>query len=284
MSWISVSLRVKPELADILGEALVARGSAGVWETEPGWVTAYFPATADPRAVKALLEEMSVSFGQGDCVISPVSDQDWIATWKASVVPLRVTPRLTIVPSWWQYQAEPGEHVVVLDPGMAFGTGHHETTRMCLELLDERMQQANPPAVLDLGTGSGILAIAAARLGAKGVVASDIDPEARSVALDNVARNQVGSIVRVIDAENGWKSGPFEVIVANLTAENIRDLMPKISEALAVDGDAILSGILQSREALVTEALGPVALVAQARRECGEWVAMRVRKSQTQRR
>ncbi|MEW6681555.1 MAG: 50S ribosomal protein L11 methyltransferase [Nitrospirota bacterium] len=279
MSWISVSLRVKSEFADILGEALIARGSAGVWEAEPGWITAYFPATADPRAVKALLEEMSVSFGQGDCVISPVDDQDWIATWNASVTPLRVTPRLTIVPSWSRYAAEPGERVVILDPGMAFGTGHHETTGMCLELLDERLQQDDHPTVLDLGTGSGILAIAAARVGAGRVVASEIDPEARETAASNVEANAVSATVSVVDAESGWKRGPYDLIVANLTADDLRELMPQISAALAPTGEAILSGILVEREAVVADALATADLRVIARKEAGEWVALHVKRA-----
>jgi ribosomal protein L11 methyltransferase len=274
MSWISISLRIKPEFAELLGEALIARGSAGVWESRPGWVTAYFPANADPRAVKELLEEMAVSFGQGDCVIEPVSDQDWIAAWKASVTPLRVTPRLTIVPSWSRYTEEPGELVVILDPEMAFGTGHHETTRMCLELLDERLQRGDRPAVFDLGTGSGILAIAAARLGAGRVVACDTDPVACETALRNVAANAVPETVSVAGAEDGWKSGPYDLIVANLTAEDLCALMPKIASALAPIGEAILSGILTARESLVTDAIEQAGLRVINRRQQGEWTAL----------
>ncbi len=274
MSWISISLRIKPEYADILGEALIARGSAGVWESEPGWLTAYFPAGADPRAVKALLEDMSVSFGQGDCVISPVSDQDWIATWKASVSPLRVTPRLTIVPSWRGYAEGPGERVVILDPEMAFGTGHHETTRMCLELLDERLQRGDRPTVFDLGTGSGILAIAAAKLGAGPVVASDIDPLACETAARNVTANDASDRVSVVDAEQAHRLGPYDLIVANLTADDLITLMPDIEGRVAPTGETILSGILLARETGVTESLAAHGLGVVERRTAGEWVAL----------
>lgn len=276
MAWISLSLRVKPEFAEILGEALIARGSAGVWEAEPGWVTAYFPVSTDPRAVQVLLEEMCVSLGQGDCVISPVSKQDWIATWKASVTPLRVTPRLVIVPSWRAYRAEPGEQVVVLDPGMAFGTGHHETTRMCLELLDEYLQAKPASRVLDLGTGSGILAIAAARLGAGQVVASDTDPVACETAARNADTNGLSELVTVVDAEEGWRQGPYDVIVANLTAEDLSPLMPLIAGRLAPDGTAILSGILASREAVVSDSLTAAGLNPTRRLATGEWLAVKV--------
>jgi ribosomal protein L11 methyltransferase len=277
MSWIAISLRIKPEFADILGEALIARGSAGVWESEPGWLTAYFPAGADPRAVKTLLEEMSVSFGQGDCVISPVSDQDWIATWKASVNPLRVTPRLTIVPSWQRYAEAPGEQVVILDPEMAFGTGHHETTRMCLELLDERLQRGDRPTVFDLGTGSGILAIAAAKLGASRVTACDSDLLACETAERNVAANAVGNTVSVVAAERANGFDRYDVVVANLTADDLLTLMPQIAQRVGLTGESILSGILQTREAGVVESLEAHRLRVVERRTAGEWVTLVVR-------
>ncbi|MFZ5875598.1 MAG: 50S ribosomal protein L11 methyltransferase [Nitrospirota bacterium] len=277
MSWIAISLRIKPEFAEILGEALIARGSAGVWESEPGWITAYFPAASDPRAVKELLEEMAVSLGQGDCVISPVNDQDWIATWKASVTTLRVTPRLTIVPSWRGYAEAPGERVVILDPEMAFGTGHHETTRMCLEWLDERLQRGDRPTVFDLGTGSGILAIAAAKLGAGRVTACDIDPLARETAVRNTAANGVSESVSVVAAGPPDRIGRYDVVVANLTADDLIALMPEIAQRVEPTGETILSGILQTREADVVASLAAHGLGVADRRTAGEWVALVVR-------
>jgi ribosomal protein L11 methyltransferase len=274
VSWIALSLRIKPELADILGEALIARGSAGVWESEPGWLTAYFPANADPRSIKVLLEEMSVSLGQADCVISPVSDQDWIATWKATVTPLRITPRLTIVPSWREYAAAPGEQVVILDPEMAFGTGHHETTRMCLELLDERLRRVDRPTVFDLGTGSGILAIAAAKLGAGGVTACDIDPLACETATRNVALNAVSETVSVGLPDQAARLGRVDVVVANLTADDLIALMAEIAGLVAPTGEAILSGILLVREGSVMESLAAHGLGVGERRTAGEWVTL----------
>jgi ribosomal protein L11 methyltransferase len=279
MSWIEVSLRVKTESAEVAGQALIGRGSLGVWEPESGTIVAYFPAGTSQDQLQAILEGVRPYLASPEAVMAKVLDQDWVARWKASLTPLRVTPRLVIVPSWRTYQAEPGEQVVVLDPGMAFGTGHHETTRMCLELLDERLQRGDARAVLDLGTGSGILAIAAAHLGAGRVVASDIDPEARAVALDNVRRNGLISRIQVVDAEVGWESGPFDVVVANLTAEDLRDLAPRISRVFAANGEAILSGILRSREPIVIEALSVAGLGVQDRRECGEWVALRLKRN-----
>jgi ribosomal protein L11 methyltransferase len=221
-----------------------------------------------------LLEEMSVSLGNGDCVISPVSDQDWIATWKASVTPLRVTPRLTIVPSWRGYAEEPGEQAVILDPEMAFGTGHHETTRMCLELLDERLQRGDHPTVFDLGTGSGILAIAAAKLGAGRVTACDVDPLACETAMRNVAANAVGDTVSVVVPEQLAGLLRYDVIVANLTADDLITLMPEMAQRVTTTGEAILSGILQSRESGVIESLAAHGLSVVDHRTAGEWVTL----------
>jgi ribosomal protein L11 methyltransferase len=245
-----------------------------VWESEPGWLTAYFPANADPRAIKVLLEEMSVSFGGADCVISPVSDQDWIATWKATVEPLCITPRLTIVPSWREYAAVPGEQVVILDPEMAFGTGHHETTRMCLELIDERLQRGDHPTVFDLGTGSGILAIAAAKLGAGGVTACDIDPLACETATRNTAANAVSDRVSVVVPEPADGLGRYDLVVANLTADDLIALMSEIGGLVAPTGEAILSGILLVREGSVMESLAAQGLGVMERRTAGEWVTL----------
>lgn len=280
MSWIEVSLKVSADSAEAVGQALIERGSLGVWEHDSGTITAYFPGDTPQERLQAILKEAQ-SWGAADSpsTVTEVPEQDWVARWKASLTPLRVTPRLVIVPSWQTYQAGPGEQVVVLDPGMAFGTGHHETTRMCLELLDEHLGSGRASNVLDLGTGSGILAIAAARLGALRVVASDIDPVARETAARNVEINALMALmalVTVVDAEAGWRLGPYELIVANLTAEDLSDLMPLIAENLAPEGTAILSGILASRESVVAHALAAADLRVTRRRGAGEWAAVEV--------
>ncbi len=279
VSWIEVSLKVPADSAEAVGQALIELGSVGVWENDRDTITAYFPAGTNREQLQAILEEVQPWLALESLSVAEVPDQDWVARWKASLTPLQGSQRLVIVPSWQTYQAEPGEHVVVLDPGMAFGTGHHETTRMCLELLDDRLQRGDAPTVLDLGTGSGILAIAAARLGAGRVVASDVDPVARDTALRNVEANAVFALVSVVDAEPGWNSGPYDLIVGNLTAEDLAELMPLVAVNLAPRGAAILSGILVSKESIVTRALAAVRLQVTRRREAGEWVALEVTKA-----
>ncbi len=283
MSWIEVSLKVSADSAEAVGQALIERGSLGVWEHDSGTITAYFPGDTTQEQLQVILEEAKSWSAADSLSIAKVPDQDWVAQWKERLTPLRVTPRLVIVPSWQTYQAGPGEQVVVLDPGMAFGTGHHETTRMCLELLDERLRRGWTSKVLDLGTGSGILAIAAARLGAGRVVASDIDPVACETAARNVDINALSGLATVVDAEAGWTLGPYDLIVANLTAEDLSDLMPLIAENLAPEGAAVLSGILASRESIVARALTASDLRVTRRCGAGEWAALEVARKENSR-
>jgi ribosomal protein L11 methyltransferase len=247
-------VRTPPEHSEEVGAALIDHGSVGIWERAPGVLTAYFSDDRPPQDVHRDLEVLIGSHCESLIIgFGVVQDEDWAAAWRASLSPLRITPRLTIVPSWTPYQPSQGEHVIVLDPGMAFGSGHHATTRACLAFLDARLAERSSATVLDLGTGSGIVAIAAARLGAFRVVACDIDPGAVEVARANVARNGVSHVVSVVD--DAWTRGPYDVVVANLTAEPILDLMPHIASALSPSGDCILSGILADREDEVLDAL-----------------------------
>jgi ribosomal protein L11 methyltransferase len=162
---------------------------------------------------------------------------------------------------------------------MAFGTGHHETTRACLQLLGERLSEGSSLTVFDLGTGSGILAIAAACLSAARVVACDTDPEACEIAQANVRANGVSDRVVVVDPETGWARGPYDLIVANLTAQVLADEMPRIAAGLKPGGGAILAGILVHQEPLVCRAAESEGFSISQREPNGEWVAIVVGRS-----
>jgi ribosomal protein L11 methyltransferase len=166
--------------------------------------------------------------------------------------------------------------IVELDPGMAFGTGTHETTAMCLELLDKHLQSG--VSVMDVGTGSGILAIAAAKLGARSVLAVDIDPDAVKVATENVAHNGVGGIVRVIRGDLVKSEAmPCELAVANIVADAICMLCAPLTRHLTVGGLLIASGIIREREADVLEATQAAGYTVIERLTRGEWVALCLR-------
>jgi len=181
---------------------------------------------------------------------SLVEEEDWANAWKQYYKPVKVAEKLVIKPSWEDYRALPGEAVIELDPGMAFGTGTHPTTLHCLRLL-ERWFAEEPrqgARVFDVGTGSGILAIAAALLGAREVLALEIDPVALKVAEENVRRNRVADKVKVVKSNLlEAAEGAADIIAANLTADLLLRLIPHCREHLRPGGCLIGAGIIQQR-------------------------------------
>ncbi len=210
-----------------------------------------------------------------------LSETDWAEAWKTHYDVLRVGRRLVIKPTWRDYDPLPDDLVIELDPGIAFGSGLHPTTRLCLEALGDYLQPGT--RVLDVGTGSGILAIAAARLGASYVLALDSDPLAVRVAGENVVLNGVESVVRV-EATNQSTNQPanqltnlsqgWDLVVANILAETIVELMPGLVANLAADGTLIASGIIADRVEVVVASLHEHKLSLVERRDEGEWVVL----------
>ncbi|NLI20520.1 MAG: 50S ribosomal protein L11 methyltransferase [Clostridiales bacterium] len=208
--------------------------------------------------------------------LADVADEDWAENWKQYYKPFRVGSRLVVKPSWEPYAAREGDVVVELDPGMAFGTGTHETTHMCLELLEKHLKPGM--RVMDVGTGSGILAIAAAKLGAPEVLAVDIDPNAVRVATENVAKNNAAPQVRVVrgDLVNG-ETLPCELAVANIVADAICMLAGPLTRHLVPGGLLVCSGIIREREADVATAAQQAGYRTVERMGQGEWVALCLR-------
>ena len=218
-------------------------------------------------------EHGGFDFGALTVDVTDVADEDWAENWKKYYKPFRVGKHLVVKPSWEPYAELPGDLVVELDPGMAFGTGTHETTNMCLELLEKYLQK--DARVMDVGTGSGILAIAAAKLGANHVLAVDIDPDAVRVATENVANNHVQAQVRV-----AWgdlvksEAMPCELAVANIVADAIRMLCGPLTRHLLPGGLLICSGIIREREQDVMDAVTAAGYTLTERFAKGEWVAL----------
>lgn len=184
-----------------------------------------------------------------------LQDEDWQEQWKLFFKPIRVTRRIVVKPSWEAYEARPEEIVIEIDPGMAFGTGLHATTRLCLEVIetevDRRMRQSDENggteiSLLDVGTGSGILAIAAARLGARPVVGIDIDETAIEVARQNVGRNRVDQTVRIGSENLEAIDGYFDLVVANIDLPTLFELKELLVSHVSQGGRLILSGILRN--------------------------------------
>jgi ribosomal protein L11 methyltransferase len=305
MHWLEVSLTVNGEAAEAVADVLTRFAPQGValestrLETSPDTdetrpvgeviVRAYLPVDATLNERRAELEEALWHLGQllplPAPAFRPVADADWAEAWKANFQPLRLGRRLMIVPAWLDPELAPGVVAVRLDPGMAFGTGTHPTTQLCLQAIERHLTPGAP--MLDLGTGSGILAIAAARLGSGPVLALDVDPEAVRVAGENTVANGVaeqvrvaaGSLAEVLAGAYGpeWRGAPL--VVANILARVIINLLSEgLAETVAPGGLLVVSGILDTQAYEVVAALRMAGLTVVAKEHLDDWVALIARK------
>lgn len=215
------------------------------------------------------LKEFGFDLGEGKVESEVMHEEDWANTWKQYYKPVKVGERIVVKPIWEEYEVQNDELVVELDPGMAFGTGTHETTRMCIQAL-ERYVKADT-TVFDVGCGSGILAIAAAKLGAKLAVGVDLDPVAVESSIENVSYNDLnniqilhGNLVEVID-------GKADVVVANIIAEIICLLCDDVKRVLNTNGYFITSGIIHDRVEMVTSKLEETGFEVIEVNKDGEW-------------
>ena len=245
----------------------------------PVVVKAYLPRDEHAAAKQELIAEGLWHLGRLRDVealtVTAIAEEDWANAWRVHYQVHRVGKRLVIKPSWQEYQPRPGDVVVDLDPGMAFGTGLHPTTQLCLRALERYVQSGM--RVLDVGTGSGILAIAAVKLGAAQALGLDLDAIAVSAARENVARNALSGAITVrlgtLD-QDGETGGGYDLVVANITARVIAGLAQALAGALAAHGRLVLSGIIADQESLVRGALRGAGLKLVARHVAGDWLAL----------
>ena len=211
-----------------------------------------------------------------------VREQDWASAWKQHFPVLRVGRRIVIRPTWRRHRRQPDDVVLALDPGMAFGTGLHPTTRLCLAALervaDDGAFVGGRVRALDVGCGSGILAIAAARLGAAEVLGVDIDPIAVEATLANARRNRLSRRIRAREGSLPSGEGPFGLVLANLIASVLVALAADLARELAPDGVLVASGIFHDREAEVRAAFEAQGLRVTGRDAEGDWVALVARR------
>ncbi len=207
-----------------------------------------------------------------------VNDEDWKDKWKENFKPVKVTDRLVVKPTWEEYDAKAGELILQIDPGMAFGTGTHETTSLCMKLLEKYMQDGAGQKILDVGCGSGILSIAAALLGSKEVLGIEIDEDAVEVAKENVSLNGVEEAVCIRQGDL-TKGIDFraDIIVANLMHNLVIELSPSAKKHLQKDGVFISSGILLEKKEQVAEAVRKAGFEILEIPEDGEWCAIAAR-------
>ncbi len=179
---------------------------------------------------------------------STLEDEDWETSWQQFFKTFAIIPGLIIKPSWEAYPADPGEKVIEMDPGMAFGTGQHASTKLALSLLDTCFRKTPPRTVLDIGTGTGILAMAAALFGAEKVIAIDNDPEAVEVAVKNIANNSLEQTVATSVTALADLGGSFDCICANIIHDVLVEMAPTIAALLAPGGRLVLAGILRGKQ------------------------------------
>jgi len=264
---------------------------AAIDPSRPAIVRAYLPA-GDAVAVRTAIAEASSALGHlqafglrpiGELQTRLLHDADWAEAWKAHFPVMRVGRRLVIRPTWRRHRAEPGDVVLALDPGMAFGTGLHPTTRLCLTALEgvaDRGRLARGAAgdgtarVLDVGCGSGILSIAAGRLGAGEVTGLDTDPIAVEASIANARRNRLGRRLRFRRGSLPSGEAPFDVVLANLIASLIVTIARVLHDELRPGGVLLASGIFVDREGEVAAALAQVGLRVTDRSAEGDWVAL----------
>ncbi len=309
MNWLEISVEADGEAAEAVAELFGRIGRGGVvverlvdcFEQDlpalppPDMVIVktYLPLDGTADELRRRLEEGLWHLGQiyplPEPVIRPLQEEDWAEAWKRQYHLQRIGQRTVIVPAWEEYVPLPGEVTIRLEPGMAFGTGLHPTTRLCLQALEAHLVPGS--SVLDVGTGSGVLAIAAAKQGARSVLALDADPIAIGVARENVIRNGVDGIVTVQHGSlpggedvpvhfvmeqplSLLEAGQFDLVLVNILAPVIVGMAPALAARLSPGGRVIAAGLIESQERDVVQALQAQNLQIIERAQEKDWVLL----------
>jgi len=306
MNWLELSVEVDPEAVEPVSELFARLGyNGGVvveqaapadqaeqdsWDelqymeidpNRPISVRTYLPIEKGVEEKRREIEEALWHLGRmrpvGELRVRECKEEDWANAWKAFYGIQRLGKHIVIKPSWLEYEPRDGDVVLDLDPGMAFGTGLHPTTRLCLAALEEQVKPGISK-ILDVGTGSGILAIAAAKLGGPDteVVAVDTDSVAVEATRQNVERNGLASQIRMEQGSTAAAKGfaPYELVVANILASVIIDLSKSLRELLEPGGTLISSGIFIERGDAVIEALERAGLPVREKKREGDWLCL----------
>lgn len=290
--WVRVDIVSDPELLDTLVNFMMEIGAEGVSQEAPPpsfedaeavvafeSLTAYLPWEEKERCLASLqtyLEALAACFPDragSTFTVKEIASSDWGEEWKKYFHPLRIGGRFIIKPTWEDYAPAGDDIVIELDPGMAFGTGQHYTTAMCLGAMEEIFlpEGKGPRDVLDVGTGTGILGIAAARLGAARVVCLDIDAKAVAIARENALLNCVAEKLDISCNEIFHLEPSFQLILANLTAKPLLELYPHFLSLLAPAGYLIISGIIEKQVPDIEASFCRPPLLLQRRMEGEEW-------------
>jgi ribosomal protein L11 methyltransferase len=305
-AWLELSVAADHEAVEAVSEIL-SRAAPGGTSVEPAFelvdeglgarvdvsrpaiVRAALPL-ADAASVITAVDRAERQLGHlqafglrpiGELTARVVHEADWANAWKAHFPVLRVGRRIVIRPTWRRHRRQPDDVVLALDPGMAFGTGLHPTTRLCLAALEGFADRGllDGARVVDVGSGSGILAIAAAILGAREVLAVDVDPIAVQASRDNAARNRLGRIIESREGSVPTGDGPFGLVLANLIASLLVTLADPLAAEVRHDGTLLASGIFHDRESEVVDAFRSRGFALTNRWAEGDWVALELTRS-----
>lgn len=287
MRWAEITVETTAQARDAVANLMMDNGCGGasIQGEAPVLVTCYLPV--DERLEQRLLRiragvrglsGFGLDVGSGDISIGYAEEQDWAEAWKQFFHTIRVGERIVIKPPWEGYEPKPGDVLVEIDPGMAFGTGSHQTTQLCLRALEKYLKPR--AVVVDFGTGSGILAVAAARLGASLVIAFDSDETAVRAARANVQRNGLEAVIEVHRADSlAFINVQVGLITANLIAETIIANSEALARRLKTGGILIASGIVAGRALDVEQSLRNAGFdIAESLVE-DEWVAIAARRA-----
>ena len=280
MIWQELSIKVPQEYVEPTSY-LFSRYGHGLSIEDAGeglkLLITYLPSSSKRKMARIEVGVNLVRMLQpmGELTVKPLEETDWESAWKAHFSLLRLGQRLVIRPSWIDYQPDKDEVVIELDPGMAFGTGYHPTTAMCLEALEGLVRPGME--VLDLGTGSGILAIAASRLGAGSVLALDTDPTAVKAARRNFKSSGLGRLVRLVRGSLPHPEAPegrFDLATANISNRVIQERAPHLLQALRPGGILIASGIMKDKQEALSKDLVDAGFRQLEVRIVEDWAAL----------
>ncbi len=258
--WLEITVAVHPDGREAVSAFLFDLGCSGILTTETPRpeIRAYLPRDLAPAGLPArvqrFLDHLCGIFPRmpvPDFSLTPVRNEDWASSWRRFHRPLRVSEQLLVLPEWESAPGQMRGHIIRIDPGSAFGTGQHPTTQMCLRAM-ETLAGPSPWSLLDVGTGSGILAIYGAKLGAERILAIDVDPEALRWAGRNLELNGVANCIELSSKNLGEIRERFSLVVANLILGELRNLADLFPPLVPAGGHLVLSGVLEDQVAAVS--------------------------------
>ncbi len=292
--WLKITIKTDPLLVEPISDFLIGVIEAGVEtgardELLYGTVNGYLQkANLSPVEVDTILRRVSTHLAELADIFSVslptlsscmIDEEDWGKNWKEHFKPFTIVPGLVIAPTWDTYRPKAGEVVITMDPGMAFGTGHHATTSLSLEFIRETLAKKSGLTLLDVGTGTGILGMAAVLFGAGAVLGIDNDPDAVSAADENVRRNALQESMQVSLAPLASLAEPYDIVVANIVHDVLIGMADDLIHMLADGGTLILSGILAGDQvANITTVFTAKGLQLSGQKTQEEWAALRFSK------